>query len=501
MPTDYSKTFLTVPDQIRLLRSRGMEIDNDFEAMTILRNVGYYRLSGYSYLFRTPDPQGVWPGQPQNQSQDEAHAAPPTERRLSTFVPGTSLTKVQKIYEFDRGLRIRLFDAIEMFEVALRFRVGHLLGQSHPFAHRDPEALHSEFTGFGTTNHNLKYSNWLDSNHADWLREVDREEARSQEGFVQHFKTKYGGPLPTWAVTEILSFGTLASLYSGMARADKERIAAAFDVHNSVPAGDFATLANWLNHIRYIRNTCAHHARLWNKNITTTLAVPSGIPELMHLDEEGTRTRIYGTLAVLAYLLARTHPETTWRNDVIDYINEGLASTGQSHEAMGFPAGWAHFEIWQHDYAPHDMETLDRKELLYSFETNPASGMGLLLGADLKPSRRADRVRYFRKKRLLLGLPLYTAYEYPTFQVDRDTNSVARPVAEANRRSYLVAEAAGQDEVAAAWSTARWWVTPHPLLKQQSPLEAHERGKLTMEMLDIILPAPDKPSQPSFPGL
>lgn len=71
--------------------------------------------------------------------------------------------------------------------MALRFRVGHLLGQSHPLAHRDPEALHSEFTGFGRSNDNLKYSTWLDSNHADWLREVDREESRSQEGFVQHF--------------------------------------------------------------------------------------------------------------------------------------------------------------------------------------------------------------------------------------------------------------------------------------------------------------------------
>ncbi|MBK5238815.1 MAG: Abi family protein [Actinomycetales bacterium] len=21
--------------------------------------------------------------------------------------------------------------------------------------------------------------------------------------------------------------------------------------------------SNWLNHIRYVRNTCAHHSRLW----------------------------------------------------------------------------------------------------------------------------------------------------------------------------------------------------------------------------------------------
>lgn len=501
MPVDYSKTFLTVPDQIRRLRSRGMEIDNDFEAMTLLRNVGYYRLSGYSYLFRAPDPWRTQSTQSQNQPPGEATTAPPLDRRLSTFVPGTSMKKVQRIYEFDRGLRMRVFEAIEMFEVALRFRVGHLLGQGHPFAHRDPEALHSEFTGFGRSNDNLRYSTWLDSNHADWLREVDREESRSQEGFVQHFKSKYGGPLPTWAVTEILSFGTLASLYSGMARADKERIAAAFDVHNAVPSGDFATLANWLNHIRYVRNVCAHHARLWNKNITTSLAVPSGIPELAHLEDEGTRTRVYGTLAVLAYLLARTHPGTRWRHEILQYISDGLASTGQSHEAMGFPVDWEQLAIWQPDYAPHDMETLDRKELLYSFETQPAGGMGLLLGPELAPSRRTDRVRYFRKKHLLLGLPLYTAFEYPTFQVDRNTNELARPVAEANRRSHLAAEAAGQDEVSAVWSTARWWTSPHTLLENRTPLETHELGELTMEMVDIILPAIDEPSQPPVPGL
>lgn len=500
MPADYSKSFLTVPDQIRLLRSRGMAIDDDFEALTLLRNVGYYRLSGYTYLFRKPDPKPAETRLRHQTVQDDT-ATPPEERRLSEFLPGTSLVNVKKIYEFDRGLRMRIFDAIEMFEVALRFRVGHLLGQSHPFAHRDPEALHSEFTGFGTSQDSLKYSSWLDSNHADWLREVDREESRSQEGFVQHFKSKYGGPLPTWVVTEILSFGTLSALYSGMDRADKERIAAAFDVHNSVPAGDFSTLANWLNHIRYVRNTCAHHARLWNKNITTTLAVPSGTPELEHLEQAGTRTRVYGTLAVLAYLLARTHPGTTWRSEILRYINDGLMSTGQPHEAMGFPDGWESLEIWQRDYAPHDMETLDRKELLYSFETQPAGGMGLLLGPELKPSRRADRVRYFRKKHLLLGLPLYTAYEYPTFQIDRNTHDVYKPVAEANRRSYVVANSAGQDDEAAAWSTARWWTTPSPLYNELAPIEIQERGELSMEVLDQLLPAPDMPSQLTVPGL
>lgn len=474
MSEPYKKPFLTVPEQILHLRDHGMIIDDPAQASMLLRNVGYYRLSGYSYIFRERD------------RSEEASS----DARLSEFTSGTTLERVNAIYQFDRGLRRLVFDAIERIEVALRFSIGHVLGQSHAFAHRDPLALHSKFTRLEGTEENLQYSRWLDSNHAGWLRDLDREERRSQEAFVVHFNTKYGNPLPVWVVTEILSFGTLGRLYSGLNQAHRERIAEDLLVLNAVPSGDSTTLTNWLNHIRYVRNTCAHHARLWNRNISIKLNAPTSIPDLQHLAPPERRDKIYGTLAVLAFLLGRLEPENKWRKEITEYITAGLSLTNQSHKSMGFPDDWADLDIWKEAYKPVGDVTLARKQILDEFESRPSGETSRLLRPN-EPDRktRTAFVTWLRKKHKLLGLKLSTAVEYPSFQIDVKNNDVLPIVAKANTLQFEYRATMADfkkegwlDE--SSWEVARWWVTPAEECEGRTPLEQLAKGWLTDEILE-----------------
>lgn len=477
MPEPYKKPFLTVPEQIARLRDRGMVIDDPEYASSLLRNVGYYRLSGYSYLFRQRD---LSPG------------APP-DARLSTFVGGTSLESVNDVYQFDRGLRRLVFDAIERVEVALRFSIGHVLGQSHAFAHRDPSALHSKFTGLDGVQENLLYSRWLDSKHAELLRDLDREEKRSQEAFVLHFDKKYGKPLPVWVVTEILSFGTLGRLYGGLNQAHRERIAEDLLVLNAVPNGDSVTLANWLNHLRYVRNTCAHHARLWNRSVSTKLNSPTGIPDLHHLAPIERRNKIYGTLAVLAFLLERLDPGNGWRTQIMNYITEGLTRINQRPTAMGFPDDWENLAIWKDDYKPLGNLTLQRKMIQDSFESQPTGETSLLLRPkETDRKKRAAWVRWLRSQHILLGLKLSSTIEYPSFQLDETTQTVIPVVGEANRRVFeLLAATTDSDHAGwldqTSWEVARWWMTAIPEAGDRTPLQLQEDGSLTTNLLDQIL--------------
>lgn len=80
------KPHKTYREQVALLVDRGMLIDDEDAAMALLRRVGYYTLSGYSYPFRFKDSTGV---------------------RTGRFRPGTSLTQVEAIWEFDNRLRAR----------------------------------------------------------------------------------------------------------------------------------------------------------------------------------------------------------------------------------------------------------------------------------------------------------------------------------------------------------------------------------------------------------
>lgn len=477
MPEPYKKPFLTVPEQILHLRKRGMVVSDPESASSLLRNVGYYRLSGYSYLFRQRDlSQGAAP-----------------DARLSSFIGGTTIELVNDVYQFDRGLRRLVFDAIERVEIALRFSIGHILGQSHAFAHRDPSALHSRFTGLEGAQDNLRYSGWLDSKHAEWLRDLDREEKRSQEAFVLHFDKKYGKPLPVWVVTEILSFGTLGRLYGGLNQAHRERIAEDLLVLNAVPNGDSATLANWLNHLRYVRNTCAHHARLWNRNISIKLNSPTGIPDLHHLAPLERRNKIYGTLAVLGFLLERLDPGNGWRTQLTDYITKGLTRIKQSPASMGFPDDWEDLDIWNEDYKPVGDLTLQHKMIQDGFESQPTGETSLLLRPN-EPDRkkRAAWVRWLRSQHLLLGLKLSSTIEYPSFQLDNKTQAVIPIVAEANRQVFkFLASSTDSDQEGwldqTSWEVARWWMTAAPEGGDRTPLQLQEDGALTENLLGQII--------------
>ncbi len=150
--TSYNKPFKTLQEQAALLRERGLAIGDEAAAAAQLLAIGYYRLSGYWYIFRE-------------------HAVPcalscDCSRRSDRFVGGTTLSQVIDLYEFDRKLRLLVLDGIERIEVALRMRLGYFLGEGDAFAHLDPAALDPSFTRFDERKPHASRSHWLGSERA-----------------------------------------------------------------------------------------------------------------------------------------------------------------------------------------------------------------------------------------------------------------------------------------------------------------------------------------------
>lgn len=322
----YEKPYLTIDEQLNLLESRGCELGNRESARALLHRVGYYRLSGYWYPFRES-----------------------TESDM--FVEGTTLAQVAEIYEFDRKLRLLTLDAIERVEVAMRFQVGHTLGRHGAFAHTDVDALNDEFAGKSSPPPAL--STWRKSQHAKWLEAREREEKRSKADFVQHFKKKYGLPLPVWVVTEILDFGGLTHLYAGLTQKDRDNIVASYGLLDASDVGHGGTLQDWMKNLNYIRNVCAHHSRFWNANITQRMSSRSmkPIPELAHIsvqdgDNKNMLTRPYASLAVLALITRRINPADDWSPRLRALITQSLPP-GRRDSEMGFPTGWHELDLWK----------------------------------------------------------------------------------------------------------------------------------------------------------
>lgn len=326
---EYSKPWLSLEQQIERLASRGIDVGDPDRAISLLKAVGYYRLTGYLYSFR--------------ESEHYFDDGRTRTRVLSTYRPGTTLGHAESIIDFDRRLRMLVMDGVERIEVAMRMRIGYVLGRSSAFAHEDPACFTHAFTAEST---DMRYPG--PSKHVQWLQRVTARKASSDEQFVDHFREKYDDRMPIWALTEILELGHLAVLYRGMNQRDSEEIATAFGVPTK------RLMISWLASLNYVRNVAAHHARLFNRKLQHAPARPKAgqVPFLDHLRDTDTAKGIFGTynaLAVIAHLLVSVDTDTVWKRQLAVLLREFPTSQALSTASMGVPPNWETHDLWTID--------------------------------------------------------------------------------------------------------------------------------------------------------
>lgn len=227
---EYSKPPLSYEQQISLLKSRGLIIQSKEKARHILRRISYYRLSAYCIPFQSDK---------------------------DCFDENTTIENIVELYNFDHDLRIIIFESLQKVEIFLRTLITyHLAHKYGAFGYADQKNLTPKFKD------KQKWVNYFN----DVLNDVL---SRSKEIFISHYKTKYDESkhFPIWIVTEVISFGALSLLFAGLKPSDQNEIAKEFCINHTV-------LKSWFHHLVYIRNICAHHARLWNRKLAIKPKIP-----------------------------------------------------------------------------------------------------------------------------------------------------------------------------------------------------------------------------------
>jgi abortive infection bacteriophage resistance protein len=266
----------------------------------VLGHLNYYRLSGYCLAFETSRHQ---------------------------FGQGTTFEQVEALYEFDRVFRDLVADAIEVVEIDLRtVTASHFAHRYGAFGHADPANFYGS------------------SDHAGWIEKLREEAQRSSELFVEHFRGTYGEfpDLPVWVAAEVMSFGAASQMLRGMLRDDQIAIARRYGVHSTV-------LASWMHHLVYVRNVCAHHARLWGRQFTIMPELPHRVPAWQppYLPS---RDRLFVTLLVLNTLL-RAVPimrpfAVAWRRRVEAHFDT-LPSVPNALGCLGMNERWKQHPLWR----------------------------------------------------------------------------------------------------------------------------------------------------------
>lgn len=236
------KPALTFEEQLNLLKFRGLIVGNDEDAIDILNRVNYYKLSGYSLSLRTDD----------------------------YFHDDITFEKIYQLYLFNKRFSGIIMDLIESVEGTVKTQIAYYIGHK-----------------FGPLGY-LESDNFLSQEwHSNFINLCEKNIQRNRKLlFVKHNLDKYGN-LPIWALVEVITLSEISKFYGNMQSHDRTRISKdAFKITSD-------KLKNWLEVISIVRNKCAHHGRLYNTFLSSSLNLYKDIQEL------GVHRRSYFALLII----------------------------------------------------------------------------------------------------------------------------------------------------------------------------------------------------------
>lgn len=286
----YPKQSLEFQKQLDLVTNRGLIVNDTARALRWLSRVSYYRLSAYFLPFKYPG--------------------------TDSFRVGAEFSQIAELYKFDGRLRLLTLQAIERSEIALRTALTYHIALNYgPFGHVDAGNFAPEFE------------------HARFMQELSDEESRSREVFVTHYRNKYTSELhlPVWMATELISFGTISKMFKFLRPDIQKAIASEY----GVPGDIFKT---WLHSLSYVRNTCAHHKRFWNRQ----LAISPRFPRQWQYSVPG-NNKVYSVMVILQHMMNIICPACRWKQRVVQLL-DSLPGIYLGH--MGFPGNWKTIPPW-----------------------------------------------------------------------------------------------------------------------------------------------------------
>lgn len=305
----YQKTPLTSAAHITQLRRRGLDISDQEKAEKYLKTIGYYRLSAYFFPFID------------RSFQNTNH----------NFIENTHFSQILDVYIFDRQLRLLVMEAIERIEVALRTMWANELSIKTNDAHAYMQS------------NNFKYPR----KHQYNIEKVRTDISKSTETFITHYLAKYNNPAlpPIWAMAETLSFGALSHWY-----ADTKDNQLKQHIARSVGLPTVNVMEGVLHALTLVRNICAHHSRLWNRQLTKSLPNIRQLSDVLQLEysqphhgQNQLSKKLYNYLVVIDHMMRCLQPKTQWRTRLKLHLQ---TLPFHHHHAMGFPENWQEHLFW-----------------------------------------------------------------------------------------------------------------------------------------------------------
>lgn len=273
----------TFEEQVKILKERGLVIENEDYAIKVLSQINYYRMTAYLLPFKNTD---------------------------KNYKPNTSFNRIVRIYEFDCRLRNLIMSVIEPIEITLRTQIAYY------HAHKYGSDGYKNSTNF--ENHDR---------HSKFLQELQETISNNDKIlFVKHHIENYGGNFPLWVAIELFSFGMLSKFFANMRPEDRKFIAK--ESYHTGPVH----LKSWLICVTTLRNRCAHYMRLYFHKLVT-------YPKMPNNDSVQRSNRIFDILYIMKFLHLDSQK---WNNNFLSSLEALIEEfNGDINiKFIGLPKNW-----------------------------------------------------------------------------------------------------------------------------------------------------------------
>lgn len=300
------KIFKTLDEQIEILKSKGLVINDMEKAKNILLRENYFFISGYRHLFMK-------------------------SKKDQTFIPGTTFEELYAMFVFDRRVRNIFFKNLLMIENNIKSLISYQLSKKYGYKEKD------------YLNPNNFSKDPIKSRQVhDVLNKVKRQIRNNvkQHSATMHYVTNYGY-IPLWILVKVLSFGIVAETYDILDETDQIEIAKNYDI-------EAETLVIYLSILSNYRNLCAHEDILYDHR-TQKLIPDTKYHYLLNIDmTDGEynygKNDLFAVVIIMKYLLTESEfrefiNEISYEIDILEGKTNILPINNFLNK-IGFPDNW-----------------------------------------------------------------------------------------------------------------------------------------------------------------
>lgn len=302
-----NKIFKTLDEQVEILRSKGLIINDEQSAKEILLRENYFFLSGYRHLLMK-------------------------NNKDARFIEGTTFEELHALFLFDRELRNTMFKHILVIENNVKSIISYQLSRKYGFKEKD----YLDPKNFIQDPAREKQVHDVLSKMKRQIRVNGR-----QHTATMHYMDNYGY-IPMWILVKVLSLGIISEFYNILKKEDQESIASIYHL-------DAEELSIYLSLLSNFRNLCAHEDILYDHR-TGRMILDTEYHHALSIPKDEEEIYIYGKNDLFALIIIMK--QMFRDNEFFDLINEIEYEIGQLDSRIdsveinvilnkiGFPNNW-----------------------------------------------------------------------------------------------------------------------------------------------------------------